>query len=79
MCRVAITETSSFSKTGAAGHIPPARLIDTAGTFEALDAQLRDQLTLALDTESDSLYRYHYRVCLIQLSTGRPTTIYLTR
>ena len=70
MCRVAITETSSSSRTGAAGHLPPARLIDTAGAFEALCAELRGQPALALDTESDSLYRYHYRVCLIQLSTA---------
>ena len=30
---------------------------------------------LALDTESDSLYRYHYKVCLIQIST--PAADYL--
>lgn len=32
-------------------------------------AVLSAQPALALDTESNSLYRYHYRVCLIQIST----------
>ena len=31
-------------------------------------AALRQEPALALDTESDSLYRYFYRVCLIQIS-----------
>ncbi len=31
---------------------------------------LRGRAALALDTESDSLYRYFYRVCVIQLSTA---------
>lgn len=31
---------------------------------------LSAQPELALDTESNSLYRYHYRVCLIQISTA---------
>ncbi|MBI3958990.1 MAG: HRDC domain-containing protein [Chloroflexi bacterium] len=31
-------------------------------------AHLRDQPLIAVDTESDSLYRYHPRVCLIQIS-----------
>lgn len=30
---------------------------------------LSDQPALAVDTESNSLYRYHYRVCMIQIST----------
>jgi ribonuclease D len=36
---------------------------------------LAGEPALALDTESDSLYRYFYKVCLIQVST--PTTDYL--
>jgi len=42
-------------------------------------AFLRDQPLIAVDTESDSLYRYHPRVCLIQISacldsaTARPS------
>ncbi len=38
-------------------------------------AQIKAEPIIALDTESDSLYRYFYRVCLIQLST--PTEDYL--
>jgi ribonuclease D len=38
-------------------------------------AALAGQPALALDTESDSLYRYFYKVCLIQISTV--TTDYL--
>jgi len=33
-------------------------------------ATLADERVLALDTESDSLYRYFYKVCLIQISTS---------
>jgi ribonuclease D len=38
-------------------------------------AALAGEPIVALDTESDSLYRYFYKVCLIQLST--PTTDYV--
>ncbi len=44
-------------------------LIDTPAAFASMLGILSTQPALALDTESNSLYRYHYRVCLIQIST----------
>ena len=64
------TETSSLPKTATHHSLPPARLLDTPAALEALSVELRGEPALALDTESDSLYRYHYRVCVIQLSTA---------
>jgi ribonuclease D len=55
--------------------LSPAVLVDTRATFEQMIAALRQEPALALDTESDSLYRYFYRVCLIQISV--PATDYL--
>ncbi len=48
--------------------IPAPRLVRSAGEFAEMMAFLRDQPLIAVDTESDSLYRYHPRVCLIQVS-----------
>jgi ribonuclease D len=59
------------SPTRTSPDLPPARLIDTPATFEVLLAELRTARILAFDTESDSLYRYFYKVCVIQLSTGK--------
>lgn len=56
-------------------NLPPPVLVDTPGGFDAMMAALSVQPALALDTESNSLYRYHYRVCLVQIST--PDTDYL--
>ncbi len=58
----------------AAGLRPPI-LVDTPQTFSAMLEQLVGEPALALDTESDSLYRYFYKVCLVQVSTA--TTDYL--
>ncbi len=55
--------------------MPPPVLVDSAAAFERLLAALAGQPRLALDTESDSLYRYFYKVCLLQIST--PETDYL--
>lgn len=49
--------------------LPPPRLVDTPKAFDELLAALATEPVLALDTESDSLYRYFYKVCLIQVST----------
>lgn len=48
--------------------MPPAVLVDSRAAFDQMMAALREQPAVALDTESDSLYRYFYRVCLIQIS-----------
>jgi len=50
-------------------RLPAPVLIDTPAAFASMLDTLSTQPALALDTESNSLYRYHYRVCLIQIST----------
>lgn len=50
--------------------LPPPTLVDTPGAFDAFVQALAGEKRLALDTESDSLYRYFYKVCLIQVSTA---------
>jgi ribonuclease D len=49
-------------------HAKPPALITHAAQLSALLSQLRDRDALAVDTESDSLYAYHEKVCLIQIS-----------
>ena len=49
--------------------LPPPVLVDTRESFADLLEVLKGEPALALDTESDSLYRYFYKVCLIQIST----------
>jgi len=56
-------------------HSPAPILVDTPAAFAAFLAALAAEKRMALDTESDSLYRYFHKVCLIQIST--PTTDYL--
>ncbi|MEM7536403.1 MAG: HRDC domain-containing protein [Chloroflexota bacterium] len=43
-------------------------LVDNQPCFDQMMVHLRDQRIIALDTESDSLFRYYPKVCLIQLS-----------
>jgi ribonuclease D len=49
--------------------LPPAIHIDTDEKLQKLVRELKNEPLLALDTESNSLYAYHTRTCLIQLST----------
>ena len=49
-------------------HVKPPALITHTAQLDALLAQLRDHDAVAIDTESDSLYAYREKVCLIQLS-----------
>lgn len=49
--------------------IQPARYIRTNKQLLRLAAELASEPLLAIDTESNSLYAYRERVCLIQLST----------
>lgn len=44
--------------------------VDTPSSFERMLSSLRKEKQLALDTESNSLYAYRERVCLIQISTS---------
>lgn len=50
-------------------RLSPPILVDAPRAFQAMLEALAREPRLALDTESNSLYRYHYRVCLIQIST----------
>jgi ribonuclease D len=67
-----MTETNEYSHSaplaGDERQLPPAVLVDSRASFDQMMAVLREQPAVALDTESDSLYRYFYRVCLIQIS-----------
>jgi ribonuclease D len=56
-------------------RLPPPILVDSPAAFEEMIAALSGQPLLALDTESDSLYRYFFKVGLVQIST--PATDYL--
>lgn len=49
--------------------IPPAEYINTDEALNHLMQHLQHEDTLAIDTESNNMYAYHGRVCLIQLST----------
>lgn len=59
----------------AVGHLTAPVLVDSPAAFATLLETLAGEPRLALDTESDSLYRYFHKVCLIQISTA--TTDYL--
>jgi ribonuclease D len=49
-------------------HVKPPALITRNDQLETLLTQLRQHDAIAIDTESDSLYAYHEKVCLIQIS-----------
>lgn len=51
--------------------LPPPRLIQTEADLARLAATLASEPALAVDTESNSLFVYRERVCLIQFSTPR--------
>ncbi|MHB0875996.1 MAG: ribonuclease D [Anaerolineae bacterium] len=53
----------------------PLELVDRESAFHAVLDDLTQQPAVGVDTESNSLYRYHERVCLIQIST--PTMDYV--
>jgi len=42
--------------------------VDTQQSFDDMMAHLHTQKVLALDTESNSMFRYYPKVCLIQIS-----------
>src|SRR5688572_24583666 len=46
-------------------------IIDTSSALRDLALRLRHEPLVAVDTESNSLYAYHERVCLIQMSTRK--------
>lgn len=69
MVNYRLPESPSRSPLPSAERLPAPRLVDTPAAFAEMLNILAGEQVLALDTESDSLYRYFYRVCLIQLST----------
>ncbi|MEZ4659386.1 MAG: HRDC domain-containing protein [Caldilineaceae bacterium] len=54
-------------------HLAAPTLVCDAAAFAAMMAHLRTQSIIAIDTESDSLYSYYPKVCLIQISTATPS------
>ena len=50
-------------------HLPPAVLITRQAELAQLVEHLLGETTLAVDTESNSLYAYRERVCMLQFST----------
>ena len=50
-------------------QLPPPTVITTPVQLEDLVQTLARAGRFALDTESDSMYAYHYKICLIQIST----------
>lgn len=64
------------SRSGGQGWTPSAipapTLVQSAAEFAQMLHALEGQPWLAVDTESDSLYRYTPRVCLIQISAPAP-------
>ena len=51
-------------------HLGAPTLVYNTATFAEMMAHLRTQSVIAIDTESDSLYSYYPKVCLIQISTS---------
>ncbi len=49
--------------------LSPPTLISTAPQLKLLVTDLNRAGRFALDTESNSMYAYHYQICLIQIST----------
>jgi ribonuclease D len=56
-------------------NLPPPVWVDQPGTLQRMVETLRREPMLAVDTESNSLFAYRERVCLIQFSS--PQTDYL--
>jgi ribonuclease D len=50
-------------------QLPPPHHVTTPDQLAQMIAALRQAQRFALDTESNSLFAYYYRVCLIQIST----------
>ncbi len=48
--------------------ISPPQLVETTAALQRLVARLMQEPRVAVDTESNSLYAYHERVCLIQFT-----------
>ena len=49
--------------------MPDYRIIDTVSGLEQVAQALEREKTIAVDLESDSMYHYKEKVCLIQMAT----------
>jgi ribonuclease D len=49
---------------------PPLKIQDQTA-FESIIEEIKQEKTLAVDTEANSLYAYHEQVCLIQISSSQ--------
>ncbi len=56
-------------------QLPPPLVITQPHQLKLLLAELEEAGRFALDTESNSMYAYHYQVCLIQISTDERDVI----
>ncbi len=56
-------------------HLPPPVVITQPHQLKLLLADLERAGRFALDTESNSMYAYHYQICLIQVSTDEQDAI----
>lgn len=59
-----------YNKTMPIATMPPAELITTPDRYQVMISHLSQQTAIAIDTESNSLFAYQERVCLIQLSSS---------
>jgi ribonuclease D len=66
-----LTLVSLGGENPAMSRRSPPVLVDLPKSFDLMLGELAGEPTIGLDTESDSLYRYFHRVCLIQVSTSR--------
>lgn len=57
-----------YNKNMPIASMPPAELVTTIERYQKMIAHLKGQAAIAIDTESNSLFAYQERVCLIQLS-----------
>lgn len=70
MPQMSMINETPFQHNTTVQQLPAPILVDTPAAFDAFLQTLSTETRLALDTESDSLYRYFYKVCMIQVSTG---------
>jgi ribonuclease D len=69
MHNMALTALSKREKTPEMSRRSLPVLVDLPESFNLMLGGLAGEPVIGLDTESDSLYRYFHRVCLIQVST----------
>ncbi len=69
MDRTSLTAVRGAMRREVTTGLPPPVVVADPEAFGAMLQALASQPIIALDTESDSLYRYFHKVCLLQIST----------